>query len=191
TTSTSTIPPHVYIINDKKDKYKLYNLRQLNNKEFLLKHQKQDVNCNIIFKCAMVRRSIRPRIAANLPPQLKYFWKNKLIFIKDNIIIIKIKGQDAIYVPKTLRLSYINYWHDKWHNSPKQILDRLHKDYLYWEGMFKDIKTFTKECQVCIRRNNYRKPKEAKIQFFPTNKFGEIISVDYMGPLPTTSKNNK
>ena len=73
----------------------------------------------------------------------------------------------------------------------KQILDRLHKDYLYWEGMFKDIKTFTKECQVCIRRNNYRKPKEAKIQFFPTNKFGEIISVDYMGPLPTTSKNNK
>src|SRR5690606_1733826 len=109
----------------------------------------------------------------------------------NEIIRVNFNGEMYIYIPRSLRISYIYHTHNQWHRSAKQCQAHLRNIGVYWEGMYADIQSYINGCEICLEKRNNKRPEQSKIQFYKAEKFNEIVSIDFMGPLPQTVRNHK
>lgn len=61
-----------------------------------------------------------------------------------------------------------------------KYIDRI----FYWRGMRRDIKNFTRSCDICQRVKYLNYKMEGGYEFLKASKPNELISVDFFGPLP-------
>jgi len=77
------------------------------------------------------------------------------------------------------------------HPGRQRTLDSL-KRYYIWPQMEKDVREFCKQCQVCQFVKAQGKTTKPSLQPLPIPKHPwEVISMDFVGPLPRTSRNNQ
>ena len=97
----------------------------------------------------------------------------------------------ALWVcPASIRKSVLNRSHGTVHHEQDRMCRRIINDYrVWWPKMEKDISIHTQSCVACqhIKDGEYTKwKKTGKVKLFqPTRPF-EQISVNLVGPLPTS-----
>src|SRR6185295_3482481 len=63
------------------------------------------------------------------------------------------------------------------------------QDKYYWPHMYKHIKNYVQTCDTCQKRGKYRIP--GPLQPIPVEAPFHRIGIDFVGPLPTTTQQNK
>lgn len=129
--------------------------------------------------------------------------KNPLRFknykIENDKIFIKLPHQAKtefeykLLVPKSKRLSVIQECHDDPLTShlgafktTKRILQRY-----YWHGVAKEVAKYVKNCHICLQSKPQTKQQYGEMGKMKTaSRPWEIVSIDLMGPLVRSSKNN-
>lgn len=99
-----------------------------------------------------------------------------------------------LVIPRTMVGYVLNEAHDKpvgGHFGIKRTLETL-KQRFFWPSMDNDIRAYVSSCDACQKRKVARKTKEGFMIPMPIPKqVFEIIGMDLMGPLPTSSDRNK
>ena len=76
------------------------------------------------------------------------------------------------------------------HFGAAKTLARIQGKY-YWNGMIKMIKQYARECKICQMRNRENRKKQGELQYIIREEPFELIGIDIVGPLPTTTRGNK
>ena len=87
----------------------------------------------------------------------------------------------------------IKEYHDKplgGHNGVNRTYKRIKLNFK-WPNMFKDIKRYIKKCDVCKRNKTTTYTKEPMVITSTAKVPFEKISMDIVGPLPTTNSGNR
>ena len=74
------------------------------------------------------------------------------------------------------------------HLGTDKMFDKIRNNY-YWPQMFEHIKHYVQSCDDCQKRGKYRTPGPLKP--IPVEAPFHRIGIDYVGPLPETTKKNK
>ena len=89
-------------------------------------------------------------------------------------------------VPEVCRFQIFQDLHNLSHPGTK-ITTKLIKDRFVWPRMEHDIKQWAQSCESCQRSKVHRHTKSKLKEFLePTDRF-QIVHMDIVGPLPTTS----
>lgn len=102
----------------------------------------------------------------------------------DIVYVNMMKTGKVVYMPKALTKDIIKETHlEMGHQGPYKIIKYL-KDRMYWKGLNKDVKQFTKSCHICqlAKGNNIRYVGPCKS--IVTKDIGELVMADLYGPLP-------
>jgi hypothetical protein len=99
-----------------------------------------------------------------------------------------------IVVPYCLRAKLLDLAHSlpvHGHQSTKRTIQRL-TQYFFWPHIYKDVKQYCASCDVCQKLHKSGKLSKAPMMTPPiVDKPFSRLSVDVMGPLPTTRSNNR
>ena len=112
-----------------------------------------------------------------------------LLFIKGQY---KRKPIRQLIVPKSLVHRVLEKGHDEGgHLGEDRTLETIRMKF-YWSTMFRDVKQWCSSCKVCQLRKHPRERPRAPLQYPPiASKPGQVISLDFVGPLPETPRGNK
>ena len=94
-----------------------------------------------------------------------------------------------LFIPKHLRIFVKQYPDQNGHISVQKTFDSKRQKY-YWPNMSNGINTYVSECVVCQTRSlqKFKQPQqETDIPRYPMAK----LSIDVLGPYPTTLSGNK
>ena len=123
------------------------------------------------------------------------FWKKKAsslkIGLQDELILERDNGP-CLVVPTGSRTELIKSYHDDaFHPGGKNTFVPLSQHFT-WYGMKSDVESYTKSCDLCqkTKPNLHVKKPPLKKTDTPTQIF-EKISVDLIGPLSRTNRNNR
>ena len=96
---------------------------------------------------------------------------------------LKIIGDDKV------KTDILREYHDALgHASAGNMSYNIGRKY-EWKGMHKDIERFTQSCKICIQSGNVQQNTEYRM--IKTNKPGEIVEIDVVGPMPQTFRGSK
>jgi hypothetical protein len=98
-----------------------------------------------------------------------------------------------VVVPKVLVLSVLEITHaDAYsgHFGTGKTYEKLRLKY-YWKNMYHDVYDFVSTCHKCSAKKNPPRKSKAPLVPIPVGEAWERISVDIVGPLPTSDKGNK
>lgn len=76
------------------------------------------------------------------------------------------------------------------HFGIRKTFDRICQKY-YWPGLFKDMKKFVNRCHICLCFKASQQKSAGLMNTTQTSYPWEVITVDFIGPLPKSSKQNK
>ncbi|MGH0124195.1 UNVERIFIED_CONTAM: hypothetical protein FKN15_054118 [Acipenser sinensis] len=97
-----------------------------------------------------------------------------------------------LYIPKSLRSDVLHAYHSNPMSGHMGRYKTLHRilQTAYWPGIWKDVVTYVRNCQVCqsVKPENTR--PVGKLQSITVTRPWEMVGVDLMGPLPNSSNNN-
>lgn len=114
--------------------------------------------------------------------------KSKEIVLREEneIVYVKNKSDDAwkLFLPVALVLLTIRCTHEQFGHAGAYKLFKYLSQFFYWRGMRRDVKSFTRSCDVCQRVKYLNHKMEGEYQFLRASKPNELISVDFFGPLP-------
>ena len=74
------------------------------------------------------------------------------------------------------------------HSSKEKMMEKIKKRF-YWPQMFEDIKNYVQLCDSCQKRG--RATRIEPLHPIPIGQPFHCIGIDYVGPLPVSSKGNK
>lgn len=102
--------------------------------------------------------------------------------------------EDRLVIPKVLQMKILRTYHDLpfaghggKHRTTELIASRF-----YWKGLHLDVETYVKNCLSCQKRKNPVGPTRAPLQRFQeVTKPFQRVSMDIVGPLLPTKKNNR
>lgn len=98
----------------------------------------------------------------------------------------KFRNLDTIETPVCLRNKLIwHYHHELGHFGADKVYKVLRESF-HWSGMWKQIKRTLATCELCQKAKHRNNTIEGRIQPIITNVPGQIVCVDYFGPLPVT-----
>lgn len=96
-------------------------------------------------------------------------------------------------VPKNARMGVLRSNHDDLlsaHGGYFKTSDRIKRKH-YWPKMDEDIRKYVRECEVCKAYKPTNEVQRSPMGNFRTSsRPWEMISIDFVGPLPRTSKGN-
>ena len=136
-------------------------------------------------------------LIADLPKYIqRYVLSGRFILDKYKILNFRHGTTNEMLkvVPPPLLISLLKYVHSNYHHgADKMILTIINKMKYWWPKMREHIKIFCKCCNTCqhIKPGESLQYKWGKMQLFAATKPFEQISVDIVGPLPTTYSNNR
>lgn len=94
-------------------------------------------------------------------------------------------NRDTIAIPTCLQEKLIWHYHlELGHFGPAKVYHIL-RTYFYWKGMNKQIRKILATCDLCQRTKRRNRTYEGEMRPLIANEIGELIAVDYFGPLPT------
>lgn len=104
----------------------------------------------------------------------------------------KCKGYWKAYIPEGMCQTLIKEIHELYgHIGPTKLYKTL-KEGFTMDSMMKKIKQFTKVCDTCQKyKDTCNRNLVGETQPMLPEKRGELVSVDYYGPLPTSTGNVK
>lgn len=118
-------------------------------------------------------------------------------FFRDNLLmhtayIPKPSGQqivEQIVIPDKLKPNILAFGHAS-HNGHFKTYQYI-RDFYYWNNMYTDVKHYVATCQECFGFKTPKRYAPVPLQrhFIPTRPM-QYVSVDIIGKLPTTAKNN-
>lgn len=99
-----------------------------------------------------------------------------------------------LVVPKSQRKDILTEFHDSplsGHLRGFKTLQSI-KEYYYWPGMAADVARYVARCSICLQNKPSQQAKAGLMghQKIVTQPW-QLISIDLMGPLPSSSKQNK
>lgn len=95
-------------------------------------------------------------------------------------------------VPENLRSRVLTENHDAvtaGHLGIAKTISRVSRFY-YWPGMYRDISRYVRRCDICQRYKVSQQKKAGEMHFTPVSQPWEIVTSDFMGPFPRSSKGN-
>ncbi len=96
-----------------------------------------------------------------------------------------------VIVPYNLRMAYIDFFHShSTHRGIRQTTENAMKTF-WWPRMRKDIRNYVIGCRVCQRVKSSKRGVVGKQQTFFANGPGDIVHLDFVGPLPMSNSGNK
>jgi hypothetical protein len=104
----------------------------------------------------------------------------------------RVRTQLRTCIPKTLRQQVMKQVHEgvlSGHPGIVHMYDKLREN-VWWPNMLKDVVMYVKNCDLCQQVKNTKMKVPHQSVTVPTGPRTHI-SVDYVGPLPTTHENNK
>ncbi|KAK7605130.1 hypothetical protein V9T40_006988 [Parthenolecanium corni] len=116
------------------------------------------------------------------------FTSNKnLDRVKTENNFIKIQNRDKnfrIFLPKCFREKIIKFYHyDNLHPGIVKLLNIVRR-FFDWLGCQSDIIDFVNRCETCLLSKKINKKKSGKQFHVTANEPGELIAIDFFGPLP-------
>ena len=94
-------------------------------------------------------------------------------------------------VPASLRKTILQEVHNQLgHFGVKKTFDHVRTRF-YWPGYEQDVEHWVKQCEQCQKRNPPHPTPSAPLVTIQASHPFEKISWDIMGPLPTSSQDNK
>ena len=120
---------------------------------------------------------------------------DKLI-VKDQLLYrewLDSKGEEVrqVVVPELLRMEVLRKVHDSLgHRGVKKTFAAI-QDRFYWPRFYRDVELFINGCEVCLRNKVVPRPRWPlkPIEIIPVPFY--MIGMDIVGPMKTTSRNNK
>ena len=118
---------------------------------------------------------------------------NRLIEEEGVLMVCHGKGRSMlkqVIVPRKLVPCVLRKAHDEHHFAYKSTLWTVRKQY-YWTSIFHDVAAYCRTCTVCQKRKHPQTAAKAPLQYFPVaSEPGQMIAIDFMGPLPETPSGN-
>lgn len=119
--------------------------------------------------------------------------KYKHFIIKDKILYRRSKQDKTKYLlilPSSMKNYVLKETHDQpigGHFGIKRTIDTIRKRF-YWQTLDHDVKTYVSSCDLCQKKKTHCRKKEGLLIPMPIpNQPFEIIGMDLMGPLPSSS----
>ena len=130
-------------------------------------------------------------------PQLKeYCRKMDQISEQDGLLLISYvgKGQSGkqLLVPDALIPQVLEKAHDEaGHFGAEKTLLKI-RSHFYWTTLFKDVTAWCRTCKQCQSRKHPQTAAKAPLQYNPVaSEPGQLVAMDFVGPLPETESGNK
>lgn len=98
-----------------------------------------------------------------------------------------------LYIPKTVIDTVLNNCHDHVlaaHFGFQRTYDRIRQRY-FWKGMYQAVDNWVRSCISCAQRKTHRHKVLAPMVNMKVPGAFERVSVDVLGPLPTTVSGNR
>lgn len=95
-------------------------------------------------------------------------------------------------VPENLRARVLHENHNAvtaGHMGVAKTIARISRLY-YWPGMYRDIAKYIRRCETCQQYKTSQQRKAWQMHFTPVSQPWEIVSSDFMGPFPRSTKGN-
>ena len=137
-------------------------------------------------KLEMVFRCINDRANNELPREFKS--KRDLLAVVNNLLTYDHHGHRLIIAPCDKRddilavaLSHFSGGHFGMFKTHQRILEKF-----WWPGMFEDVKTFIKNCEICVKVKPLGKRRSKLGKTGIPNKPMDLVSIDYLTELPVS-----
>jgi hypothetical protein len=98
-----------------------------------------------------------------------------------------------LYVPVTWVDTVLNHCHDHVlaaHFGFQRTYSKIRQRY-FWKGMYRDVDNWVRSCISCSQRKTHRHKVIAPLVTMKVPGAFERVSVDLLGPLPTTTSGNR
>ena len=130
--------------------------------------------------------------------EVKEFFRNRgSTIIEDNGVLYiqsEFGGQKVtqLVTPSSLVHRILQKGHDEGgHLGADKTLDVIRRKY-YWPTLFRDVKDWCRTCKPCQQRKNPVANPKAPLQYPPVASHpGQMIAMDFVGPLPLTAEKNR
>ena len=157
-------------------------------------HSKEMVNVNLIAKLSM-----QPQLLNELKRVRELQQADSVIvnmcakptknfeILKDNdICYIKLNRNNnwKLFLPMALVLTVISSAHEQLGHAGAYKLYEYLSRFFFWRGIRRDVKNYTKSCDLCQRVKYLNYKMEGSYQFLKATAPNEMLSIDFFGPLP-------
>ncbi|MGL5708984.1 MAG: reverse transcriptase domain-containing protein, partial [Aeromonas sp.] len=103
----------------------------------------------------------------------------------NGLVMIRVNERSVPVIPTSRQGGLISQAHEMAHTGCQRTISML-KQRAFWPRMVEDIKQFVLSCTRCQVVKGTSTSNNLPIQPIPVTTFGEIWSVDVMGPFPAT-----
>ena len=130
------------------------------------------------------------------PSLREYCRKMDLLEDREGVLICRYEGKaerrEQVVVPEVLIPRVLENFHDKaGHFGSEKTLQKV-RQHFFWASMFKDVAAWCKTCRECQLRKHPPSAAKAPVQYMPVaSEPGQLLCMDFVGPLPETPNGNK
>ena len=124
----------------------------------------------------------------------KAYWVNREAFqLIDGVLYVTQEDDKKLVLPAGLKEEALRLNHDI-PSSAHQGIDRTKsrvKERFYWHTLSVDVKNFVRSCEACNRNKKADRYSKCPLTEFQAGAPMERVHIDFMGPLPKTSRGNE
>ena len=137
----------------------------------------------------------RPPPASENTDVRNYCRKMDQLVEEDGVIKMKYNIQKRVIkqliVPEILIPRILHKGHDEaGHFGAEKTLQRIRQQY-YWLNLWKDVTAWSRTCTKCQQRKHPQTLPKAPLQYFPIpSEPGQIVAMDFVGPLVESNQGN-
>ena len=115
---------------------------------------------------------------------------DKLV-LNDNLLFYKHHNSMLLVCPEEIRDELLSLGHNQFYSGHHGCF-KTHRRLLetvWWPSLFHDVKSYIKNCKVCIMTKSMKNQSCLGKRAFP-KKPNELVSIDFIVDLPVTERNN-
>ena len=112
-----------------------------------------------------------------------------LTFLEEKeVVFVRIGQTDVwkLYLPRKMVKNALQCTHDQLGHAGAHKMQHYMSQFFFWRHMRRDIKAFTRACDLCQRVKYLNLKMEGEYQFLKATQPNQMISVDFYGPLPVS-----
>jgi len=149
-----------------------------------------------IFNYLNSNNSLEKLVSLDKKNQQQIVKQSKFYFIKNGYLYKKNQRKERennlLRVVRKFELDPILYMmHNdatSGHFSTDTMFEKIRQRY-YWPQMYENIREYVKSCDQCQRRGKYK--RNEPLHPIPVGEPFHQIGIDFIGPLPRTTNNNR
>ena len=111
---------------------------------------------------------------------------------RNKLLMYRYKERNCVVVPAPLRYSTLCWAHTQLHHGQDKTARKLSTRY-WWPKFREDVVAFCQVCHQCqqVKTDKTSAHRRGKLQTFDASAPFDLVSIDIVGPLPMTSKNER